>query len=306
VISIVCSLYRSELHIREFYERILKIVHSHHLNYEFVFVIDGCPSKSLQTSLQLRQNDPQIRILELSRNFGHHRAMMVGLQASRGEVVYLTDVDLEEPPEILDLLLKEKTQFPENDVIYGLSPQRKGRWSEKFLGAIFYRLFNSLSSIEVPTGALVSRLMNRNYVNALIEFQERELYIPGIWELAGFQQKGVIAQKISRPHPSTYSFKKKLFLAVNALTSFSDRPLWLIFFLGLIVTFISFALGLYFLVERLRGHIQVPGWASVIVVLFFLSGLIIFSIGTCAVYISKIFIEVKNRPYKIIKRIYEG
>lgn len=306
MISIVCSLYRSENHIREFYERTLKVVNQHHLSYEFVFVIDGCPSKSLEAALNLRKIDPRIRIVELSRNFGHHRAMMIGVEAAKGEQVYLTDVDLEEPPEILDLLLQESKKLPEADVVYGVSPKRKGSLSEKWIGSVFYKVFNFLSSVAVPTGALVSRLMKRNYVNALIQFQERELYIPGIWELTGFKQIGVTAQKISRPHASTYSFRKKIFLAFNAVTSFSDRPLWFIFFMGLVITGLSFVMGLYFLAQKLLGHIEVPGWASVIVVLFFLSGLMIFSIGTCAVYISKIFIEVKHRPYKIVRQTYES
>ena len=304
-ISIVCSLYKSEQHLEEFHQRALVVLKKENIESEFVFVIDGCPHKSLDAARSLQKRHPNILIVELSRNFGHHRAMGIGLKFASSEFVFLTDVDLEEPPEILQNLIGAMTSDQNIDVAYAKANRRKGSWFEKISGKLFYFVFNFLSDTKIPDGGLVSRLMKRKYVDALLQFQEREVFAPGLWEMTGFNQVGVPALKISRAHASTYSFGKKVSLAINAVTSFSDRPLRLIFGVGTIIIVFSFVSGIYFIVKKLNGDIAIPGWTSILVAICFFSGLIIFFLGIIGVYISKIFIEVKQRPYEIIKNIYK-
>jgi putative glycosyltransferase len=303
MISIVTSLYKSERTVAPFYARTLKALQELGESYEFIFVNDGSPDASASAVMELRAQDTQVRLVELSRNFGHHEAVLTGLQYAAGEWVFLLDSDLEEPPGELVRFYRELSADPELDVIYGYMPRRKGGPFERLSGRFFYQLLQLLSEIHIPQNALTMRLMRRPYVEAVLRYGEHHLFLGGLLQLAGFRQKGVPVQKTSKGF-SSYTFGKRLKGMLNALLSFSDRPLVLIMLLGLVFSSLSFLVIIWLVVKRfILGH-AVEGWASLMASLWFLGGLILFALGVIGLYIGKIFVQVKRRPRTVVRRTY--
>ncbi|WP_299219894.1 glycosyltransferase family 2 protein [uncultured Aquimarina sp.] len=302
-LSVVTTLYKSERFVKEFYERITKVVQEITDDYELIFVNDGSPDSSNLEVLSVRESDKKVKLIELSRNFGHHKAVMTGLRYASGDYIYLLDIDLEEPPELLREfyanLIKRKV-----DVVYGVQEKRKGKYFEKMTGKFFYRMFNLMSEIPIEENILMARLMNREYLDALKKYKEKELFLGGVFAMVGYKQVSIPVAKGSRPD-TTYTFKKKMSLLVNAITATSNRLLIYVFYLGLIVSITSFAYLVYFVIRAVFYKDYLEGWPSLIVSIWFLSGLIIISIGILGIYLSKIFNEVKQRPLTVISKIYD-
>ncbi len=303
-LSIVTTLYQSAPYIYEFYERIKSIAEKTvGDDFEIIFVNDGSPDNSLEIVIELTKQDSKVSVLDLSRNFGHHKAMMTGLGNAIGERIFLIDSDLEEEPEWL-LPFYNQMNDDKSDVVYGLQLKRKGGWFEKFSGWMFYKLFRCLTSVSQPDNILTVRLMTRRYVNALLNHTERELNIGGLWLITGYLQTKRFVHKHSTS-PTTYSIARKLNHFINAITSFSSQPLIFVFYLGLIVSFTAGIFILYHIFNYFFGATPPSGYTSIIASIWLFSGLIIFVIGVQGIYISKIFTEVKQRPYTIIREIYK-
>lgn len=303
-LSVVTTMYGSERYLREFYERVRAQADSIAPNTEFVFVNDGSPDGSLAVALQLFQQDGRMRILDLSRNFGHHRAIMTGLAHAKGKLVFLIDCDLEEPPEILALFWQRLSESGA-DVVFGVQRRRKGGFVERFGGWCFYKLFSWLSDHPVPENFITARLMRKRYVDALVQHQEREVYVGGLFALTGYHQEAVAVDKGAKGS-TTYTLARRIAVLVNAVTSFSSRPLVLVFYLGLSITSLMFLCSLVLVAAKLLYIDFELGWPSLIVSIWFLGGLTIFSIGLVGIYVAKVHSETKARPYTIIRNIYEG
>ena len=302
-LSIVTTLYKSEAYIEEFYRRICSQASGITDDFEIIVVNDGSPDNSLSVSVGLAKTDKRVKVVDLSRNFGHHKAMMAGLHYVTGNYVFMIDTDLEEAPELLGEYWLRMNESDDIDVVYGQLVKRKGSFFKKITGNMFYRLLNFLSGENMPVDISFSRLMTRKYVESLKLFTEREMYIGGLWHIAGFNQASIPVHKKSRGI-SSYTLRKKIEMLVNAVTAFSSMPLRMIFVLGSFVTVCSLALSLFFFVRKFFYAEVVSGWTSLIVALLFMSGIIVSSIGIVAIYLSKIFIEVKGRPYVIVKDEY--
>ena len=302
-LSIVATLYRSAPYINAFYER--AIAAAKRLagdEYEIVFVNDGSPDNSLDLAVVIAMRDSHVVVLDLSRNFGHHKAMMTGLAHARGDQVFLIDSDLEEEPEWL-ASFDQKMRENDSDVVYGVQAKRKGSLSEKVTGWFFYRIFRFLTGIAQPDNIVTARLMSKRYVQALIAHHERELNIGGLWISTGFRQSRQFVLK-GATSPTTYSLSKKLSHLVNAVTSFSSLPLVFTFYAGLLIS-LSAALFIASLAIRYFFIATPPdGYTSIIASIWLFSGLIVFFVGVQGIYISKIFSEVKQRPYTIIRHVY--
>jgi putative glycosyltransferase len=302
-LSIVATLYQSAPYVAEFYRRstaaAVELVGD---DYEIVLVNDGSPDNSLELAIQLTERDPHVVVVDLSRNFGHHKAMMTGLAQAKGEKIFLIDSDLEEEPEWL-ISFSTKMQVGNSDVIYGIQDRRKGNFLERISGYIFYRVFRLLTGISQPNNIVTARLMSRRYVSALLEHREQELNIGGLWIITGFRQIHKVVQK-GDGSPTSYSFSHKFSHLVNAVTSFSSKPLVYIFYTGVLIS-ISATLFILKLIYQFFFVATPPsGYTSVIASIWLFSGLIIFSLGVQGIYISKIFIEVKQRPYTIVRSVY--
>lgn len=294
-LSIVTTLYKSSLYVNEFYERISTEAKKITDDYEIIFVDDGSPDDSLQKAIALHQQDSKVVVIELSRNFGHHKAIMTGLSHATGDYVFLIDSDLEEEPELLTQFWNELHIDNNLDVVYGVQENRKGGWFEKWSGGLFWKVFNKLAHIEISENPLTVRLMNKNYVTNLERFKEKELFLAGVCELVGFRQKALPIDKKSKKL-TTYNFIQKVKLLNNAVISFSSFPLYLSFYIGTLISSFSFLYGIYLVINKLFFDTIASGWTSLMVSIWFLSGVLLLSIGILGLYISKIFIEIKNRP----------
>jgi putative glycosyltransferase len=302
-LSIVTTLYNSAAFLPAFYQRACQTTRSITDDFEFILVNDGSPDSSLEVARELQQQDARITVIDLSRNFGHHQAMMTGLAHARGERVFLIDCDLEVAPEVL-MEFWPLLDSTESDVIYGVQQLREGRWLERAAAGLFYTVFNWLSAHPLPRNLTTARLMTRRYVEALLLHGEREIMIAGLWVITGFKQVACPVSKAVKSS-SDYSWGRKVSVLVNAITSFSNRPLVLIFYLGLALCLVAGLAGTALIVRRLFFGVLLAGWPSLIVSVWFLGGLTIFCIGIIGIYLSKVFIETKQRPQAVIRGVYK-
>lgn len=302
-LSIVTTLYYSAPYIKEFYHRICHVAAAITADYEIVFVNDGSPDEAVEIAIALYKEDERVRVVDLSRNFGHHKAMMTGLMYAQGDLIFLIDVDLEEPPELL-LTFYEEFRHHDVDVVYGVQATRHGSWFNRVSGSLFYHLFNLLSDHPVPPSLLTARLMSQRYVKQLIKHKEHLFNIEGLWEITGFVQIPVTVNKEPYKGSTTYNFSRKLNYAINAITAFSSKPLRGIAYLGLFIIIPSSLYIIYLIIGSAFFHLIISGWTALLISLWFIAGLIIFILGIIATYISVILTEIKNRPYTIVRQFY--
>ena len=301
-LSIVATLYRSAPHLEEFWGRVQAAARAlAGDDYELILVNDGSPDDSLAHAIRLTGRDPRLTVVDLSRNFGHHKAMMTGLAHASGERVFLIDSDLEEQPEWLAEFAREMDRR-ECDVVYGVQAERRGGWFDRWSGRLFYRLLRALTRLEIDDDYTTARLMSRRYVKALLRHDEREIDIGGLWLITGFDQHAHPVTKLTRSR-STYTLRRKVSLAVNSITSFSNAPLIAIFYLGITIFAAAAAASAYVLV-RWASDDLLGGWTSLILSVWLLGGLIISVIGVIGIYLAKIFSESKRRPYTIVREVY--
>ena len=304
-LSIVATLYKSEPCLVEFYSRAsLAAQQLVGDDYEIVFVNDGSPDDSLEVAIELTKsvNGSHLTVIDLSRNFGHHKAMMAGLEHSNGELVFLIDSDLEEDPAWL-LEFSSAMSTESADVVYGVQSTRKGNLFERWSGRLYYSIFNYLAELQIPPNMVTARLMSRRFVDSLLRFKERELVIGCLWVYTGYKQCAYNVDKNSKGS-SSYTFTKKLDLFVLSITSFSDVPLKIGFYFGFTVSIVSLIFGFLLVYNRFTTGAAVDGWTSVMVSIWLLGGVLIFFIGLVGLYISKIFTETKQRPLTITREIY--
>ena len=301
-LSIVTTLYRSAPYVAEFHRRMSEAARKVTDDYEIVMVDDGSPDDSLGIAMALVERDSKLRIVELSRNYGHHKAMITCLEQAGGDHIFLIDVDLEEPPELLDGFFEEMRNTG-CDVVYGYQSERKGTWFERHSGALAWRLIDLLLAIEIPHNHSTVRLMTRAYAQALVQHKEQKTAIGGLWVITGFRQKGAEFAKGSREQGS-YTFSGRLGALLDSVTSFSEMPLFMVFFAGSLILILSLMVATGLVILRLTGTV-LEGWVSVMVSVWLLGGLAIFSIGVVGLYVSRIFIETKGRPYTIIRQMHQ-
>lgn len=306
-ISVVSTLYKSKPFLEQFLVEICKALSTIGCSeYELLFVNDGSPDDSVAYLLERKNDIPQIKIIDLSRNFGHHYAIQAGLHYADGDYIFLIDNDLETSPEILVDFYNEIAQNPLLDVVYGFQESRKGSFLERNTGSLFWVLINKLSDTKIPHNILTERLMTRQYVKELLRLQDANLFIGGMMYWVGFNQKGIPAKKGTREGASTYTLKRRAELMLQAITSFSGKPLEWLFYFGLAISFFSFIFIIYLVVQKLIHQDQVQlGWTSIIAINVLILGVISTFLGIIGIYIYKIFRQVQGRPNAIVKRIYE-
>jgi putative glycosyltransferase len=296
-------MFHSAPYLTEFYQRVRSAVEQITQSFEIIFVNDASPDSSLDIALDFMNSDNRVRVIDLSRNFGHYKAIMTGLAHARGELIFLIDCDLEESPESLTDFY-ELMKGLDADVVFGVQMRRKGGKFERISGSLFYRLFNLIAEHPIQPSQVVARLMTKQYVASLLLHREREVFIDGLWGITGFKQ---IPCPIVKQHKgeTTYNLTRKIEVFVNAVTSFSNKPLIFTFYLGCLILLASTIAALYLIVRIILFEELLMGWPSLIVSIWLLGGLTIFCLGVLGIYLSKIFVETKQRPYTIVRRIYE-
>jgi putative glycosyltransferase len=265
-------------------------------------VNDGSPDDSLEIAVRLAETDSHMRVVDLSRNFGHHKAMMTGLAQSSGDRIFLLDSDLEEAPEWLAMFSGQMAE-QRADVVYGVQEARKGGIFERWTGRCFYGLFKSVTGLDLPENIVTARLMTRRYVESLLRHEEREVFLAGLWHITGFTQRPCTIRKLNSSE-TTYTFRRKMSLLVNSVTSFSNAPLVAIFYIGIAIFGFSALYTGWLIVSWMFLARPLSGWTSVMASIWLLGGMVISFIGVVGIYLSKIFSETKRRPYTIIRQIY--
>lgn len=301
-ISVVTPLYRSEPYLEELLVRCRAAIEATGASPEIIFVNDASPDASLKTARRLVERDPAVIVIDLSRNVGQHNATMAGLGYASGDLIFVMDSDLEDQPEWITSF-HAALRVRDCDVVFGVMSNPKGNAAYGAARRVFYKLLRLFSNVDVPENVCSARLMTRRYVNALLEFRERELFMAGIWHMAGFTQLPILVEK-RQSSPTTYGLLRLVTIFINAITAFSIRPLQIIGLSGLVLSALALVYTLTIVFRAMTSGIAVEGWASVMSATLLIGGVSMLFNGIMAIYIGKIFIEVKQRPRAIIRDIF--
>lgn len=304
-LSIVATLYKSAAYVSEFCRRSAeaarKVVGE---DFEIVLVNDGSPDDSLAIARKLIEAYPSLRIIDLSRNFGHHAAIIAGLERSRGDLIFYLDSDLEEDPALLIEFYDKLSD--EHDVIFGFHDREGEPALRKITSGAFWRLLSAIAESKITVDMANVRLMRRAYVEALLTMPDRNLFLGGMFPWPGFRQQGIPIKRLRR-ETTSYSLVGRMRLALVAAISFSKRPLLFVFSLGAIISIASFGMGLLLILNRLmnRGDV-LDGWTSLMISVWFLGGLLLGALGIIGLYVAQIFDQTRARPRYIVRSEYHS
>ncbi len=304
MLSIVATMYRSRPFLERFLAECVQAAEAAGCDsFEIVLVNDGSPDDSLAYAVARQADLPQLAVVDLSRNFGHHHAMQAGLRLARGELVFLIDCDLEVPPSVLPEFL-DQLRSADADMVYGYQEARKGGAFERLSGGLFWKGFNLLSDIKIPENIVTERVMTRRFVDALLRMGDANVFLGGMMSWTGFVQIGVPVGKGQREGQSTYTLLKRLQLMVNAVSSFSSRPLVWLFNLGVFVTLGSFAYVAYLIARKLMFGDALIGFTSLMAMMALSLGILTTALGLIGIYLGKVFNQVQNRPTYIVRHVH--
>ncbi len=303
-LSIVSTMYRSRAFLEVFLAGCVESLAEIGINnYEIVLVNDGSPDDSIAYAKSRQADLPGLVVIDLSRNFGHHHAMQAGMRQASGALIFLIDCDLEVQPSVL-VPFFERLRDTGADVVFGYQEVRKGSWFEQLSGGIFWKGFNLLSETKIPENILTERLMTRRFVEALLSLGDRNVFLGGMMSWTGFVQIGMPVLKKQRTGQSTYTLMKRVNLMVNAVSSFSSRPLTWLFNAGVLITALSFLYVAYLLARKVVFGDTLLGFTSLMAMMALSLGISTTALGLVGIYLGKVFNQVQNRPTYIIKDIH--
>lgn len=299
MISIVSPVYQAEESIPLLVNQLVAAMSSLSVDFEIILVDDRSRDSSWQKMLELAKVHPVLKCIRLSRNFGQHPAIMAGLSRASGHWIVVMDCDLQDQPkEIAKLYSKALEGY---DAVVALRTNRQDSFSKKTLSRLFSLIFNFLADTNLDYRAANFGIYNQKVIAEVLRMGDAVKSFPLFVQFVGFKTTTVEVEHASRPKgESSYSLVKAVNLAVNSIFAFSNKLLWLVVKLGIVLSAISFVLAGYFLTGALLHRIEVPGYASLIVALFFLSGVTICAVGIVGIYISYIFEQVKHRASYIV------
>ena len=306
-ISIVVPCYNEEGVIPEFVKRTIKVIRKLKKSFEIIIVNDGSNDSTLEVASSLADIHSEIKVVNLSRNFGHQLAVTAGIDQANGKAVVLIDADLQDPPEIITEMVQKWQDGYE--VIYGKRRKREGETKFKLITAkMFYRLLRMMTDTDIPEDTGDFRLMDRKVVNEIKNMRETHRFIRGMVSWVGFKQTHVFYDRKERfAGETSYPLKKMLFFALDAIVSFSTIPLRLITLTGIIVVIATVSLSILILIVRLfRPEYFIPGFSATTLLILLFGGIQIFTIGVIGEYLGRIYEEIKKRPLYIIKSIYNS
>jgi len=303
LLSIIVPVFSEEKVIDEFYRRTRDMLTGIETQYdhELLFIDDGSRDRSLEMLKEHSRNDPHVRVISFSRNFGHQFAITAGLDYARGDVLVIIDGDLQDPPEIIPQMLHKWEDG--NKVVFGVREKRKGENPFKLMTAkVFYRILRFLSDTEMPLDAGDFRLLDRQVIETLRSIREENRYIRGLVSWTGFKQIGIPYRRDPRYAGKTkFTLKKMIRFAFDGILSFSDKPLKLTAYLGFFITLVSFIIALRVLIDKIRyPTMLVSGWTSLILTVLFIGGIQMISLGILGLYLGRQYREVKKRPLYVI------
>lgn len=302
-ISIIIPCFNEEDNVDKFYSAITEVSNSFQkqVNWEYIFVNDGSSDKTLEKLLNLCEKDERVKYVSFSRNFGKESAMLAGLEHAAGDYVVIIDADLQDPPELIPQMF-EMMQSGKYDRIATRRVDRKGEpVIRSFFSKMFYKLINKISKVKIMEGARDYCMMSRRMVDSVLDLKERSRFTKGIFEFPGYPTKWLEFHNQARSSGSSkWSFFKLLIYAIEGIVSFSSFPLVLSSIIGVIMCLISFFFIILIVIRRLIWGDEVIGWASTACIILFVAGIHQLSLGIIGSYLSRVYIEVKNRPMYVV------
>lgn len=302
-ISIIVPCYNEESVIELFYQELMKVIQQfkERYDYEIIFIDDGSKDSTLNRLKQIRESNNNIRIISFSRNFGKESAIFAGLENSRGEIVVLMDADLQHDPNMIIEMIKGIEEG--YDTVTTIRKDRKGESKLKgCFSNIFYRLMKRTGEIQLIKGAQDYRMMTSQVVESILKLKEYNRFSKGIFDWVGFRVKYIETKNNPRvAGKSKWSLSQLFKYAGEGITSFTTAPLKISIILGFIISVISMILGSEIVIQTIVMGKDTPGYASTITAVLFIGGIQLLSIGILSEYISKMYMEIKNRPKYIVK-----
>jgi len=301
-ISIIVPVFNERENIPLLSGEVEKIMISLNLDYELIFIDDGSIDGSEGEVARLHQKNPRNKLNSLSRNFGHQAALSAGLEFAGGDAVIMMDGDMQHPPEVIPELIKRwKEGF---DIVYTIREDTgDAGFFKKYSSVVFYWLINQMTRTPIPVGAADFRLLNRAVVKELRKFREQSRFLRGLVSWTGFRQTGI--SYVAPPRSggtSGYSLRKMICFAMDGITSFSSFPLRIATYMGLFVSGISFVYGLYTVFIAFFSDKVISGWASLMVMVLFLGGVQLITLGIMGEYLGRIYDQVKERPLYVVQK----
>ena len=301
-VSIVIPVYNEVENIAVLYERLIAVLDGIKSDFEIVFVDDGSTDESVESLNEISRSDKRVIVVELARNFGHQVAITAGLDYARGYAVAVMDADLQDPPEVLPQFLAKWREG--HDVVYAIRERRKEGWLKRTSYRVFYMLLHHIAHIDIPIDAGDFCVMDRRVVELLKSMPERNRFVRGIRSWVGLKQVGLPFERHARhAGVSKYTVGRLILLALDGFISFSYVPLRVISMLGLSVSLLSLILAVFFFVKKLVQGLSPPGYASLMVSIFFLAGIQLITLGVIGEYVGRIFEEAKGRPMYVLRRV---
>lgn len=302
-ISVIVPCYNEKDSLPLFYDELNKNINKfENVEFEIIFVNDGSNDDTLEMIKNMARKDNRIKYISFSRNFGKESAIYAGLENATGNFVTLMDADLQDPPSLLWEMYKSIIEEG-YDAVGTRRINRKGEpIVRSFFAKLFYKLINKMSKIEMVDGARDYVFMKRNVVDAILSLKEYNRYSKGLFSFVGFNVKWIDYQNVKRVAGKTkWSFWKLFSYAIEGITAFSTTPLIFSSLIGLFFCLISFALILIIIFKTILLGDPTSGWPSLVCIIFFVSGIQLFSLGIIGQYLSKTYLEIKKRPVYIIK-----
>ena len=302
-ISVIVPCYNEEEALPLFYKEINKAIKKmSNVSFELIFVDDGSSDRTLNVIKEFSKDDDNVRYISFSRNFGKEAAIYAGLEYSTGDYVTLLDVDLQDPPSLIEKMYKIITTKDIDIVALKTDAHKEYGIFRRFFTSCYYKLISKLSKVEMVPGARDFRLMKRQVVNAVLELKEYNRYSKGIFSFVGFKTKWLTYEVPKRvAGTSKWSFFKLFTYAIDAIIGYSTVPLTIAVIVGVLFCLISLISIIFIIIRTLIFGDPVAGWPSLVCIMFFLSGIQLFCTGISGAYISKTYTEVKGRPIYIIR-----
>lgn len=303
LLTVIVPCYNEEEALPYFYKAITKVSEKmSYLNFEYIFVNDGSNDKTLEIVKEYAKNDKRVRYVSFSRNFGKEAGIIAGLRASKGDYVTLMDADLQDPPE----LLEEMYHYIKDEGYDSVGTKRTNRKGEPVIRSLFanmfYKIINKLSKVKMVPAARDYRLMTRQVVDAVLSLPECTRYSKGIFEFVGFKTKWISYNNVERVAGKTkWNFWSLFMYAIEGITAFSTAPLLLAALLGGFFCLIAFIFVIVIIIKTCIVGDPVSGWPSIVCIMLFMGGIQLLTIGIIGQYLSKDYLEAKNRPMYIIK-----
>ena len=303
MLSLIVPCYNEEGNVQAFYNEVCSAFEGKVDSYEFVFVNDGSSDKTYQKLKEIHEKSPQnVQVLCFSRNFGKESAIYAGLNNAKGDLVCLIDADLQQRPEVVLEMLDVLNSNPELDCVTAFQKKRK---ESKLMSAIksgFYKFINKISDVRFVNGASDFRLMKRNMVDAILQMTEFHRFSKGIFSYVGFNTEYIPYEAAKRESgKSKWGTKKLIKYALEGIFAFSTSPLKISTYVGFTSSLLSIAYLIFVIVQKLAFGINVPGYATIVVLLLLIGGIQLFCLGVLGEYISKMYVQAKNRPVYILR-----